>query len=99
MLEVYNSDFAVAQKEDKSPLTIADTRSHGIISRFLKEEFSFPVLSEEGRNIPFEERRNWEYYWLAEPLDGTKEFAWMFDLFGLPGFKQKKQEGQNKQSN
>jgi 3'(2'), 5'-bisphosphate nucleotidase len=74
VLEVYNSDFTVERKEDKSPLTMADTRSHGIISAFLKKHFSFPILSEEGRDIPYGERRRWEYYWLVDPLDGTKEF-------------------------
>lgn len=33
-----------------------------------------PILSEEGRNIPYEERKNWKQYWLIDPLDGTKEF-------------------------
>ncbi len=75
VLEVYNSDFAVEQKEDKSPLTLADTRSHGIISAYLKKHFAFPVLSEEGRDIPYGERRTWGYYWLVDPLDGTKEFV------------------------
>ena len=75
VLEVYNSDFAVEQKEDKSPLTLADTRSHGIISAYLKKHFAFPVLSEEGRDIPYGERRMWGYYWLVDPLDGTKEFV------------------------
>jgi 3'(2'), 5'-bisphosphate nucleotidase len=75
VLEVYNSDFTVERKEDKSPLTIADRRSHEIISAFLKKHFSLPVLSEEGRDIPYEERRTWGYYWLVDPLDGTKEFV------------------------
>ncbi len=75
VLEVYNSDFAVERKEDKSPLTMADRRSHRIISSFLKKHFSLPVLSEEGRDVPYEERRKWEYYWLVDPLDGTKEFV------------------------
>ncbi len=75
VLEVYNSDFTVERKEDKSPLTMADRRSHRIISSFLKKQFSLPVLSEEGRDVPYEERRKWEYYWLVDPLDGTKEFV------------------------
>jgi len=75
ILEVYNSDFTVEQKEDKSPLTMADTRSHGIISAFLQKHFSFPILSEEGRDIPYEVRRKWRFYWLVDPLDGTKEFV------------------------
>ena len=74
ILEVYNSDFAVERKEDRSPLTLADRRSHEILSAYLKKENSFPVLSEEGKQVPYEERKRWEYYWLIDPLDGTKEF-------------------------
>lgn len=74
ILEVYDSDFAVQHKEDRSPLTLADRRSHELLSARLKKEFPFPVLSEEGSHIPYEERKGWEYYWLVDPLDGTKEF-------------------------
>ena len=31
ILEVYGSDFSVEQKEDRSPLTLADRRAHEII--------------------------------------------------------------------
>ncbi len=74
ILKVYNSDFAVERKEDRSPLTLADRRSHEILSAELSKEFAFPVMSEEGRHVPYEERKDWEYYWLVDPLDGTKEF-------------------------
>lgn len=73
IMEVYNSDFAVETKEDRSPLTLADRRSHEIISDQLKG-CGIPVLSEEGKDIPYEERTPWEYFWLVDPLDGTKEF-------------------------
>ena len=33
-----------------------------------------PVLSEEGRKIPYDKRKNWNLFWLVDPLDGTKEF-------------------------
>lgn len=76
ILEVYGSGFTVEQKEDRSPLTLADRRSHEIIAGMLKspQEDRLPLLSEEGRNIPYSERKAWEYYWLVDPLDGTKEF-------------------------
>ena len=74
ILEVYDSDFSVEQKDDKSPLTLADKRSHEIIAGFLHARYPYPVLSEEGKNIPFEERKDWECFWLVDPLDGTKEF-------------------------
>ena len=73
VLEVYQSDFAVAQKDDKSPLTLADRRSHDIIMAFL-EKMPYPILSEEGRSIPYAERCLWDTFWLVDPLDGTKEF-------------------------
>lgn len=88
ILDVYNSDFAVELKDDRSPLTLADKRSHEIISNHLNgispdlinrlfqpKDHMIPILSEEGRGIPFEERKNWEYFWLVDPLDGTKEFV------------------------
>ncbi len=74
ILEVYHSPFAVEHKDDNSPLTAADRRSHDIITATLREHYPFPVLSEEGKDTPFEERKNWEYFWLVDPLDGTKEF-------------------------
>lgn len=67
------SDFEVEEKADDTPLTLADRRAHETIKSYLKET-DFPLLSEEGRNIPFEERKDWEYFWLVDPLDGTKEF-------------------------
>ena len=73
VLEVYQSDFAVTQKDDKSPLTLADRRAHDIIMAAL-EKMPHPVLSEEGRSIPYAERRVWDTFWLVDPLDGTKEF-------------------------
>ncbi len=80
ILEVYNSNFSVEKKEDNSPLTIADKRSHEIITKHIsqltnqKAYITHHILSEEGKDIPYEERKNWEYFWLIDPLDGTKEF-------------------------
>jgi 3'(2'), 5'-bisphosphate nucleotidase len=74
ILDVYrSSDFEVEEKADKSPLTLADKRSHEIIVERL-EKLDLPILSEEGKDIPYEERKRWETYWLIDPLDGTKEF-------------------------
>ncbi|MDF1573521.1 MAG: 3'(2'),5'-bisphosphate nucleotidase CysQ [Bacteroidales bacterium] len=74
ILEVYNSnDLQVIEKEDKSPLTKADRAAHQVIVSHL-DKTGIPVLSEEGRDIPFEERSGWDRFWLVDPLDGTKEF-------------------------
>lgn len=74
ILEVYREeDFGIETKADDSPLTLADRRAHEIIAGALQET-GIPVLSEEGKSIPYEERREWAKFWLVDPLDGTKEF-------------------------
>jgi len=73
IMSIYNKDFNVEFKNDNSPLTIADKSSHKVIEEGLKK-YNLPILSEEGRDIPYEERENWELFWMIDPLDGTKEF-------------------------
>ena len=74
ILEVYNSDdFNVEAKKDDSPLTKADRLAHEAITEALKST-NLPILSEEGRDIAYDERKSWEYFWMVDPLDGTKEF-------------------------
>ena len=77
ILEIYNRDFDVWYKNDKSPLTMADQRSHDIIVAHMSDQAGdqLPILSEEGKDIPFKQRSKWEYFWLVDPLDGTKEFV------------------------
>src|SRR5690606_11418913 len=74
IMEIYGSaDFEVDYKKDDSPLTKADRAGHEVIVRYLRET-ALPVLSEEGKDIAYSERKNWEYFWMVDPLDGTKEF-------------------------
>lgn len=78
ILHIYNDeDFSnvIDFKDDNSPLTLADKASNQIIERELQRHFpAIPVLSEEGRQISYDERSKWETFWLVDPLDGTKEF-------------------------
>ena len=74
ILEVYEKkDFDTQLKDDQSPLTIADKQAHAIITEKLSQT-GLPVLSEEGKSISYDERKQWDYFWLVDPLDGTKEF-------------------------
>ncbi len=73
ILTVYSTDFQVENKADKSPLTEADKRAHQAIVKGLTST-DLPILSEEGKSIPYDERKNWEKFWMVDPLDGTKEF-------------------------
>ncbi|NHB68769.1 3'(2'),5'-bisphosphate nucleotidase CysQ [Perlabentimonas gracilis] len=74
IMKVYNSDdFQVNLKSDATPLTLADRLANDEIVKSLMKT-RIPVLSEEGRDLLYEERKGWEYFWLVDPLDGTKEF-------------------------
>ena len=76
IMKVYtdpNADFEIEKKADNSPLTIADRKSHAIIAGWLADT-PYPILSEEGKKIPTEERQSWNELWVVDPLDGTKEF-------------------------
>lgn len=76
IMEIYNdpnSDFGIEKKADNSPLTKADKAAHIQIVELL-EPLQIPILSEEGRAIPYSERKEWSKLWIVDPLDGTKEF-------------------------
>lgn len=84
IMQIYQKDFAVEYKADESPLTEADKKAHNIIVEGLsnlKSDASnvalseIPILSEEGKHLPYDERKDWECFWLVDPLDGTKEFV------------------------
>ncbi len=78
ILEVYHhADFSqvVDFKDDSSPLTLADQASHEVIAPALREHYpNISLISEEGAEVDYATRRDWEYFWLVDPLDGTKEF-------------------------
>ena len=76
ILSIYDTDFTVEEKADRSPLTDADLASHNlIIERLTALTPDIPVLSEESPKLSFEERFSWQTYWLVDPLDGTREFV------------------------
>lgn len=75
IMEIYETEFTVEMKENKSPLTLADKVSNKIILDELKKFYpDIPFISEETRALDFEERKKWNHCWLIDPIDGTKEF-------------------------
>ncbi|MCT7560539.1 3'(2'),5'-bisphosphate nucleotidase CysQ [Aliarcobacter butzleri] len=75
IMEIYNKDFKIEYKNDKSPLTEADLKSNELICSELSRIYSnIPIMSEENKEIPYEIRKGWEYYFCVDPIDGTKEF-------------------------
>ncbi|MFR9603430.1 MAG: 3'(2'),5'-bisphosphate nucleotidase CysQ [Rikenellaceae bacterium] len=75
IMEIYNSSqtFDISIKSDNTPITAADRAAHNSIKESLGAT-RIPILSEEGREMRYAERRNWELFWLVDPLDGTVEF-------------------------
>ncbi len=78
VITIYREEerFAVEYKADNSPLTLADQASNQIIceglSRYSPE---IPIISEENKLVPYHVREAYDYCWLVDPLDGTKEFV------------------------
>ena len=84
IMKIYAKDFSVEYKDDKSPLTEADTKANEIICKRLEELYpTIPMMSEENKEVPLEVRKNWEYYWCIDPIDGTKEFIKKNDEFTI----------------
>ncbi len=82
VMRIYQKDFQVDYKDDKSPLTEADTASNKIICDALHKLYpNIPILSEENKVIAYEKRKEWEYFWCVDPIDGTKEFIKKNDEF------------------
>ena len=75
IMQIYKTDFTVNHKEDNSPLTEADTKANEIICSQLEKLYpNIPIISEENKQIEYETRQKWKYYWCIDPIDGTKEF-------------------------
>ncbi len=74
IMEVYETAFSVELKDDCSPLTLADKHSNEILYKGLITMGGWPVMSEEIKQLPYQERKDWKTFWLVDPLDGTKEF-------------------------
>lgn len=80
ILAIYETDFDSWEKSNRTLVTDADLQASEVIVSLLKQT-GYPVISEEGEQIPFEERRSWGIYWLIDPLDGTREFVAKRDHF------------------
>ena len=76
VVDIQANGFETLQKDDKSPLTEADLHSNKRIREFLFANTKVSnIISEEDKHINYEDRKDWDYYWLIDPIDGTKEFV------------------------
>lgn len=86
LMRIYlkEEDVAVELKADDSPVTIADLRSNRILVNGLNDlDGAIPIVSEENKEIPWEVRQKFDYFWIIDPLDGTKEFIKELDEFTI----------------
>ncbi|HMO38609.1 MAG TPA: 3'(2'),5'-bisphosphate nucleotidase CysQ [Saprospiraceae bacterium] len=77
IMSIYGNagEMHIELKDDQSPLTLADKAANDIITSGLMQlDVHFPIISEESKQIAYAERRDEEYQWMVDPLDGTKEF-------------------------
>ena len=84
ILDVYKTEFdhTIKLKPDDSPVTIADKLANDyIVERLNKLTPNIPVIAEESTLIEYSIRKDFKYYWLVDPLDGTKEFIKKNDEF------------------
>jgi len=82
IMGIYRKDFSIDYKDDKSPLTEADLKANEIICNNLQKLYpDIPVISEENKQAEYKTRKNWDYYWCIDPIDGTKEFIKKNDEF------------------
>lgn len=91
LVKIYNTSFTKEDKLDGSPVTEADRAS----SKYIIQELSktgIPIVDEEAEETPYEIRKNWNYSWCVDPLDGTKEFISKNDEFSVNIALIKKQE-------
>ncbi len=77
IMEIYKDceGVEIIRKADDSPLTAADKASNEVICKGLEAlPILYPIISEENKIVPFNVRKDYDFYWLIDPLDGTKEF-------------------------
>lgn len=77
IMEIYNAAEGIVydKKTDNSPLTRADSEGNTIICEALEKlATQFPIISEENKLLSYEDRKDYDHFWLVDPLDGTKEF-------------------------
>lgn len=74
VLDIYNTDFSIEIKDDKSPLTLADMECNKHICNFLSKYKNTIIISEENKLLDYNTRNKYDYCWLIDPIDGTKEF-------------------------
>lgn len=71
-LSLFHRETQAEEKEDSSPVTIADRECEWLITRRIREHFPEDgILGEEGSLVASRSGRRW----LIDPIDGTRDFV------------------------
>lgn len=64
------------EKSDGSPVSEIDFMAHEVMAKGLSEISKFPLVSEEDPSGPLSIKNiaDGQFFWLADPLDGTRDF-------------------------
>ena len=71
---IRKSSFEIELKEDSSPITKADLLINEELNKFFLSTDFRNVISEENAEVPYKERKKWDFFWCIDPIDGTKEY-------------------------
>ncbi|MDC6641787.1 inositol monophosphatase, partial [Leclercia adecarboxylata] len=75
----FRRSYAIEDKADESPVTIADRESEAAMRRLIGESFPGHGIVGEEYGV---ERADAEFVWVLDPIDGTKSFICGVPLFG-----------------
>jgi inositol-phosphate phosphatase/L-galactose 1-phosphate phosphatase/histidinol-phosphatase len=79
--QYFRKNVDILDKEDLSPVTIADRAAEEVMRAIISEHFpTHAIFGEENGWTSKEE--NAEYIWVLDPIDGTKSFITGKPLFG-----------------
>ncbi len=71
---IKQSDLNIKLKDDYSPVSQADFLVNNELNHFFHKSKIKHVISEENAEVDYSLRKKWEYFWIIDPIDGTKEF-------------------------
>lgn len=73
LLSYFGKNLKITNKDDNTPVTIADLESSNVLIKGIKQISEYPIISEECLDNNYE-HLDWDTFWLIDPLDGTKNF-------------------------
>jgi len=81
IMKYFRSGFQIIDKEDKSPVTIADQATEAAMCSIISNHFPHHAIYGEEGGLTMPEGGS-DYVWVLDPIDGTKSFITGKPVFG-----------------